>query len=252
MSDFWDKDIATLDISEFEKNGLQVHRNYQRSFAENEIKTYFKEIDARKIDLSRLEIVLKLINSEELRLLPIIVCAFVDECLNTMYKRDLPNNVIGGRSSMLNGFGSLSSLSHRIQFASAARWISADILWEADALRKLRNNIAHSWEQEAIKGKIAEHIEGKMFKFEKLLDESQLSDLTAHVVGHPELLFRLRTIWLIGRIFYEAEVFPGAPRRLVDNPEYYHTKRAPKLLGEIVNLCLASSDRLKVSKANPI
>ena len=247
MSDNWDKDIAILEITVAEKNGLQVYRNYQRSFAAHEIKEYFGKIDARETDLDRLGIVLKLIGTEEVRLLPIIICAFVDECLTTMYRRDLPDDVIGGRSSMLNGFGSLASLFQKIQFASAAQWISADILAEADALRKLRNRIAHTWNQDSIKKEIEQHIEKNMFKFEELLDETSLFELKAHVTGRPDQLFRLRTIWLTGRIFYEAEVFPAAPKRLVNNAEYYHAKHAPKLLTKIAKLCTSSSNALMAS-----
>ncbi len=50
----FDEDIARLDLGEFEKNGLQVYRNYQRSFEAHSAQLYSKEVDAETFDAADL------------------------------------------------------------------------------------------------------------------------------------------------------------------------------------------------------
>jgi hypothetical protein len=50
----WDSDIAALELSDLEKNGLQIYRNYSSAFSEHEIGLFVAEIDAKEFDLADL------------------------------------------------------------------------------------------------------------------------------------------------------------------------------------------------------
>ena len=63
----YDDDINELKLSAFEKNGLQVYRNYKNSFHKHEIKLFIEECDRGIYEnLKDLEQVLDLIIKEDL------------------------------------------------------------------------------------------------------------------------------------------------------------------------------------------
>lgn len=144
MTDFWNPDIAALDLSEVEKNGLQVFRNYTIAFEKRAAEHFVTESNRSKYDTAQLDGILNLIVTEDVRFLPVIACSFADEQLEEMFKREVPESVPGGRSSMLSGYGSLSRFSQRIQVAYAFGWMSPDVLEELEKLRKIRNDTSHS------------------------------------------------------------------------------------------------------------
>lgn len=84
----WDDDIAALDMSDVEKNGLQVYRNYTKAFEREQAKNFAAEVNSETHDVSRLRKVCNAIASDDERLIPIIACAFADEALDEIYKRD--------------------------------------------------------------------------------------------------------------------------------------------------------------------
>lgn len=87
---------------------------------------------------------------EDIQFIPVIACAFADTELEKMFKQFLPDNIPGGKSSMLGRFGPISSLFARIQFAFAFDMVHSDVLLALDQLRGYRNKIAHTWDQEAL------------------------------------------------------------------------------------------------------
>jgi len=153
MSMTWDSDIAALSISDVEKNGLQVFRNYSRAFERKAAQQFISESDNKQYDISKLEKILNLIAVEDIRFLPVIAASFADDQLEEMFKREIPESVPGGRASMLSGFGSLSRFSQRIQVAYAFNWMTRDVLQELDHLRKIRNDTSHNWDIESVKVK---------------------------------------------------------------------------------------------------
>ena len=106
-------------LSPGEKDGLQVFRNYSRAFEAKRVADFVATCDAKEADLDDLESLLAHLKTEEARTLPVIACAYADDLLKDMYSRELPSDLIGGRSQMLNGFGPLARLSQRIQAAHA-------------------------------------------------------------------------------------------------------------------------------------
>lgn len=128
MSEFLDRDIAAMKLSDEEKNGLQVYRNYSKAFDKYRAKEFAESLQTNEHALADLTEVLKLIANEEPRTLPVIACAFADDQLKEMFRREIPEAVPGGRGELLSGFGPLSRLSQRVQMAYAFGWLSKDVL----------------------------------------------------------------------------------------------------------------------------
>ncbi len=87
---------------------------------------------------------------DHIRFVPVIACAFADEELKAMFTKFFPNDIPGGKKSMLGRFGSISSLFARIQFALAFDMTHSDVLLALDKLRGHRNDIAHTWDQDKL------------------------------------------------------------------------------------------------------
>ncbi len=216
--DFFDADIAALKLSHIEKNGLQVYRNYRRSFYEHATKEFVETLNSEKFDVTNLKLILNLVATEDVKYLPVIVCAFADDALKTAFQGMLPEGVPGGRASMLGGMGALSSLSKRVQLAYAFDVMSPELMLDIDRLRSVRNTIAHSWDHTVLadfysKGRIAE-----MTKFEIDIPKSDNYEDLANTEFSPEAAFRIRLVWILGRLAYEALAYHRAKRMMI-NPQ---------------------------------
>ena len=218
MVDSWDSDIAALSLTDIEKNGLQVFRNYTRAFEMRAAERFVSESNSAEYDTSKLNGILNLILAEDVRFLPVIACSFSDEQLEEMFKREIPSGVPGGRSSMLSGYGSLSQFSQRIQVAYAFNWMSYDILEELDRLRKIRNDTSHSWDINSVRSKLDTLIDCRMIKIEEQLGDGIRLPERFWETLPKEALFRVRLIWLLGRCFYESHLFAAAIKRRL-NPQ---------------------------------
>lgn len=181
-----------------------------RAYEKERQEQFATGIDAIPIDVKDLQRAMHLIAREDIRFVPVIACAFADEELSGMFKQFLPDDIPGGKKSMLGRFGPISTLFARIQFAFAFDMMHSDILLALDKLRGHRNSIAHTWDQDLLRDFEADPI--------PLMDE--LEDAMLHVDikdggdGHlsPEASFRLRTVWLLARLFYEARFYTLAVR----------------------------------------
>jgi len=100
----------------------------------------------------------------------VVVCAFIDDQLLEMFKRELPESVPGKRADLWSGFGPLSRLSSRIQIAHALGWVSQDLLVEANELRGMRNDISHRWDISELRRALDDFIGKKMSPVEEHLD----------------------------------------------------------------------------------
>lgn len=244
MTNFLDADIIALSLSEEEKNGLQVFRNYTRAFEKSAADRFVNESNDIDYDIAKLEGVLKLIIGEDIRFLPVIACSFSDEQLEEMFKREVPDSVPGGRSSMLSGYGSLSQFSQRIQIAYAFGWMSPDVLEELNKLRKIRNEISHGWNINAIREKLDALIDIRMVKIEEQLGDGVRLPERFWDTLSKTALFRVRLVWLLGRCFYESYLFvPAIKRRL--NPQlalYGETKTG--LLIEVAAKCVYATKQV--------
>lgn len=129
-------DIAAMKLSDSEKWGLQVYRNYSQAFGEHRVKKFVEQASPFEADVKLFEQVADLVISEEVRIIPVIVAAYADDRLVEMFKREIPDDVPGGGRALMSGFGPLARLSQRIQLAFAFGWLNKDLLVEFDQIRK--------------------------------------------------------------------------------------------------------------------
>lgn len=239
----YDKDIKDLNISDFEKNGLQVYRNYQNAFIENQIKLFVEDCDNKQyLNLEKLQRVLYLISNEESKYLPIVICSYADECFESMLKRIVPKETPGGAKSLLDGFGSLSSFSNRIQIAYVFDLISKDILIELNALRKVRNDFAHRWDIEENSDKLVNSINSRSVKIEDLLIKGNRIKENLSV----EDKWKCHLIVFVGRIHYETELYYSCVKKGLNPTEVlYDLDKSPKLFKDVTVLTHSFLEKYK-------
>lgn len=212
MGSAWDDDIAALELSDVEKNGLQMYRNYKRAFDEHAEREFAKEIDSEVFDTGPLEKVLALITGEDVRFLPVIACAYVDELTESMFKAELPDNVPGGMSVLFGPYGPLSSLAKRLQLAFVFDALSADLVRDLERIRKVRNDIAHSWDTKVLEGFFEKGTISQLFPIEDVLAEERERIPEFSQVVEPQIAFRIRLIWILARGAYETAYYLRAKR----------------------------------------
>jgi hypothetical protein len=223
----WDDDIAALDMSDVEKNGLQVYRNYKKAFERDQAKKFAIEVNSESHDVSRLS-----------KVCDAIACAFADEALDEMYKREVPKGIPGGRDSLFSGYGPFSSLSKRTQVAYAFGWISEDILKDMDSLRKVRNKFSHLWDHESLSGYAEQAPTSDITPIETMFKEHEERLLLAGVENLDALgRLRIRTIWLLGRLYYESLLYPLALKRRLQPYVVLYGEHQPELLSQIAGVC---------------
>ena len=209
--DTWfDPDIESLELDWGEKAGLQIYRNYTRSFEDNAIAKFRETLARESLDVADLTKVISFLLEEDLRFLPVISCGYADDLLKMAFRKALPDGVPGGTAEMFGGYGPLSDLSKRIRLAYAFDVVSADLMLALDKVRVARNRISHDWDLTKIEGF---HQSGRVSELEPI--ELYISDRAQR---HPELdaeldsssAFRVRLIWLVGRLTYEATAYHRA------------------------------------------
>jgi hypothetical protein len=218
----WDPDIASLELSDVEKNGLQVFRNYQRSFRERAEKQLASEIDSQPVSLTDLTTVVGHISKEDLRAVPVVACAFADDRLRAVFEEVVPQKIIGGRSNIFGPFGPISGFYQRLQLAQMFNLISSDIVESLNVLRIERNKISHSWEIKEMNPALFDERFNADFPIETLKSED--------VELAPEQLFRIHVIWMITRLHYESLYFNLAKAKGLPPTQFLYGENRPKAL----------------------
>jgi hypothetical protein len=168
-------------------------------------KQFATGVDHIPLDVSELRRAMSLIVREDIRFVPVITCAFADDELGEMFRMFLPNDIPGGKNGMLGRYGPISNLFARLQFAFAFDMVHSDILLALDMLRKHRNNIAHTWDQETLKDFLSTPLP-KMDELENALVHGDIKDGGEGQIS-PEASLRLRSVWLLARLFYETRFY---------------------------------------------
>jgi hypothetical protein len=238
----WDDDIAAMNLSDVERNGLQVYRNYSSSFAAAREKQFAAGVDAAPLDMTALREVLSHTVAEDIRFVPIIACAFADEELQRMYKMFLPEDIPGGKKAMLGRFGPISTLFNRIQFAFAFDMVHSDILIALDRLREHRNNVAHTWNLRLLDDFFKEPLP-MMDELEEAFTEFP-EKIRAGAKYGPETSLRLRSVWLLTRLFYETRFYPLAKMAQVSPFRALYGPNHPNVLGRITAHAIESTNLL--------
>ena len=238
MKSDWDPDIAAMNLSDVEKNGLQVFRNYTTSFESHKSKKVVALLNENNFTVEELRNLLSLIVNEQPLTLAVVACAYADDQLKAMFKREIPNDVPGGRNELLNGFGPLSRLSQRIQVAFSFGWLSRDLLLEIDLLRRIRNDISHKWDLPMLQSKLHLLIEHKQEPIEQHLGDGVRFPENFYTSLEPMQKFRVRLIWLMGRIYYECQLFVPILKNRLPSSEILYSTEAPVLLSRVSEICV--------------
>jgi len=236
---YWDEDIAALDMSDFEKNGLQVYRDYTKKFTEAREKQFAKGIDESPPDCTELGEVVSLILKEDIRFVPVVACAFADEELKRMFNTFLRDGIPGGKKALLGRFGPISSLYARIQFAHAFDMLNSDILLPLDKLREQRNRLSHTWNSTLL----ADFFKDPLPQMEGLEEalSAKATKVTIDPVKFPEAALRIRSMWILTRVYYESRYYPLAKLAGLQPDRALYGPNHPACLGKICLFPLSSS-----------
>ena len=248
--DWIDADIRALELSYGEKSGLQIYRNYKKAFEGEAIKRFRIALAERSGDFSTLRRLASLLVAEDIRLLPIIVCGYADDILKSLFKSAIPDDVPGGKADMLSGYGPLSDLSKRIKLAHAFGVLSADLMESLDRVRSVRNRISHDWDLTKIQdfhltGRIAE-----LPAIEVMLAERAEAFPELAVQFDPASAFRIRLIWLMGRLSYEASLYHGAKLGGLDPFQALYANGGTAWLSEVSHICMTATRSITSRASN--
>jgi DNA-binding MltR family transcriptional regulator len=238
MIDGWDEDIGAMNLTPVEKNGLQVYRNYTKAFTKSARDEFIASADRLQIPLDDLSMVLVSVAKVEARAVPVIACAYADDILKAMFRREIPEGVPGGKNDLLNGMGPLGRFSQRIQMAFAINWIRQDLLLELHQMRKLRNEISHQWDVSFLESRLVDVVRNQTAVEETMgILEGFLGPRFWENLDHVQKL-RVRTVWILGRLFGESHLWAKAIKaRLEPDPIFYGDK-SPRIMVEMAVLCI--------------
>jgi hypothetical protein len=241
MAKFWDKDIAALELSDFEKNGVQLFRNYKRAVDAHLEKKFAATIDAESFDATPLEQIQTLIVNEDVRRLPVLVCAYADDRLKEVFKREVPKYVPGGASTLFGAYGPFSTFFNRLQLAFVFDLMSPDLIIDLDRLRKARNVVSHSWNTESLRDLHIKSDLKEIYPVEEVLAEEEKE--SERFSGLDELKkLRLRLVWLMMRLTYDAAYYSRAKRERLHPFNVLYGPNRPKRLSTISNLTRRASE----------
>lgn len=241
MNNGLDPDIAAMKLSDAEKWGLQVYGNYSRAFGEHRVKEFVEQASPFEAEVTLFEQIAGLVVSEEARVIPVIAAAYADDRLEEMFKREIPDGVPGGRSALMSGFGPLARLSQRLQMAFAFGWLSKDLLIEFDHIRKIRNDLSHKWDVELLVRKMNEFIEEKQTPFEEQLGDGVRLPENFHESMQPVDRFRVRAVWMLGRLTYEARLWVPAIKAGIAPKKALYGPNAPVMLRAIAAISVKAT-----------
>jgi hypothetical protein len=238
-----DSDIAAQKWGIGQKTMVQMYRDFQRGNG----KLFVAEINTEEHSLEDLKKVAQLLEQEEARALPIIFCAYIDDVLLEMYRREIPNDIPGGKSALFGAYGPFSDLSGRLKLAYCFQLIAPDLIHDIDIIRKVRNDLSHNWDTRILANYFSTAPVTRMNYVEKFLDDygvyEQLSDLGK---------VRLRLIWIAARTTYESKYYYKAIKRTLDPVLTLYTDNKPNLLEKIAHVAWHSSHRLAAARLSEI
>lgn len=218
---------SSVSNEEFE---IQFLKKVMARKSELDRESFKNFVESKDVSTERLSQICKAVVDEDLRLIPVIICAFGDTLLKEAFDEILPRSLPGGKRNVLGGFGPLSDLSKRISLAYAFGVFSRHVMVELDKVRHARNKISHDWNHSALSGF---HNSGK------LADLVSIEEfLLAHADRFPEFglplddatAFRVRMIWLAWSMFYERYTYYEAVKRNLNVLEALYSDPSPDLV----------------------
>ena len=246
----WQESIANnAKLSDFQKDRVQNFVDFQLKADELSRDRFKKEIDSLPFTTSELEKVTNFLAVEDLRLIPLVACAFLDDTLTEMFKNYIPTSVPGGKKNILRYNGPIGNLSSRINIAYIFKMADLELLKDIDRLRTMRNRFAHNWSADLLDEFFSGRTTIDFTPIESFMAErKELYALSANL--SLEEVFRFRVIWIVVRAAYEAPlIWIAREKRSITDPfEALYGKKHPRRLGIMANIALTSCLTVKKRK----
>jgi hypothetical protein len=174
-----DQDIKDWPLTEPEKQEMQGWRNLKRAYDYKISEMLQNELDREPFDLTPLKKVIRLVQKEDVRSLPVIACGFADSELEEMFKEIVSSDVSGGRRDFMGAYGPVSSLANKLKLSQVFKMIASNIILDLESLRQIRNRIAHDWDVESLKSFTEEKKIADLFHFSNLA----VTDKSLEILG---------------------------------------------------------------------
>ncbi|UVO49249.1 hypothetical protein M0208_01465 [Sphingomonas sp. SUN019] len=238
--------MRKMDLGYGEKAGLQIYRNYTRSFEDHALRRFREGLAEEPIDVSQLSRVAALLTSEDVRFAPVIACGYADEQLEAAFKAMLPEGIPGGRRAMFSGYGPLSDLSKRIRLAYAFDVLSRDVMLGLDRVRTVRNRISHDWDMKSAVEVLDSPALAALYPIDADLRERGM-EIAA---DDNEAVFRIRLIWLVGRLTYEVAAYHKAKAVRLSPIRALYENGGTAWLREVSGVCMAAARSIATNQSS--
>jgi hypothetical protein len=247
-ADWFDPDIAAMDLGYGEKAGLQIYRNYTRSFEKRAVELFVAALNELPFATVELERFSSLLVTEEPRFLPIITCAFADDLLIVAFKHALPDYVPGGKKALFGGYGPLSSFSQRIKLAVAFDVVSPDLALELDKVRTVRNRLSHSWDVSDFNTLLKDSRLASIEPVESYMAERE--HFKERIAQLDELgRLRLRLVWIMCRLAYEAHAYHRCKEAKLHPSKALYGTPVTNWMRSVAGISLNASKRIMEANA---
>lgn len=238
VSPFWDLDIAAMNLTYVEKNGLQIYRNYQNSFQLFKIGEFRKSMEVSDDNVQNLETILDLLASDDLRICVIALCAFAEEMLSEAIQSASEHLSAKERKQIFSPLGPLSSLSSKILLCKLFSVLSDQILDNVEKLRLTRNKIAHGYGGGLLEIEINEIVQGAVF------DAKNIIEKFINEVGERHSA-RLLMMLVACRLMYEKLFWYKCKMAAIDSAEVLYNHPATDALSFIMGKFRSSIEKIK-------
>lgn len=142
---------------------------------------------------------------------------------------------------MLGGYGPLSDLSKRLRMVFAFDVVSKDLVLDIDRIREVRNRVSHDWDLKSADALLGHPKLGALYPI-----EHDLAEFEAFVAQlNAEQIFRVRLIWLVGRLTYEAAAYHRAKAARLSTYRALYEDGGTTWLKAISNICIGATQRMK-------
>ena len=238
----WDSDIAAMRLSDIEKNGLQVYRNYQNAFQKRASEKVVEHLDGLPFDEAEYSAVISEISSCHDALVAIVATSYADKRLEQMYASELPPDVPGGKKALLGPYGPFDSFAKRLRLAYCFGWIDPSAASDIDLIRDIRNRFAHDWKLKSLDDPALKTLIDKM------------SGVDDFLFGKPAVplsyaeRFRVKTIMALGIFTASTFIYPKAHKAGL-TPAALMLRDRPKVFRTISKHSIAAAQKFRAVTA---
>jgi hypothetical protein len=184
--------------------------------------------------------------TEDVRIVPVIACAYADELLEGLFKTYISNDVPGGKRALFGPYGPLSDFASRLKLAFVFELASKQLLNDLDRLRSARNQVAHTWDADKLVGYFSKGCISEMFEIEALVVEKTDWFPTLNMPLAPEQAFRIRVAGILTMLTYEKDWYAKAKTGRLRPDSVLFGKNRPRRLTDFSGAFLIACRKLLI------